>query len=633
MIAAPLPHVRVHDAARRRSPKRGLPRHAIPIDHADLQIGGILDELPGVDVVALVHPADHSRSTGRVGDRQQLRRQFVDDLFVVGLLDGALTLAAFQVDEHLAKPHRIRLGARPIHVLPERAAAQEQVAQVLLLGPLPLDRQVALVHQPRVEIDRLSKRMESVVRHDDDLRVGTDSLDDLAHHLVHALVDAQDRVAVLGGGLGVVHRMRLVLESPHHMADAVGGFDDADEQIPPARVEAVHDDLRAIVEGAEQIVHEGLLVDPIFVERPRRFSPAERAEVPKPVVEVLRERGGRRNRDGWVVRPPVDWRDVQTQILVRAHYVHLHHALQAHQIVDAEIEHHPLAPLAFGKTDGVALDLDGGFALRPIPPDRHRDSDILACRQLGKLRLVAIGDTRALRLDLALLSLDDRILRADELGACLVLIEHEPFQDAAHLGVAFFVPRQVGREVVERANRASNIRQRQPRQQFAVLDVLRGKRDRHRQQARPHAGPAGGDPERRAAADRLNLRLLDRDVVEQELGGHLLDDAQIGHVGFRVAHEEVEDIVLARVHAGRKRRPRHRRFRRMSCAERGEGALRGKLREIREPALRHPALRQNRVHAVVAKDHHLLFELLGRGGASAIDRAECDRAGKNNGSG
>ena len=45
------------------------------------------------------------------------------------------------------------------------------------------------------------------------------------------------------------------------------------------RVDALEDHLRAVVEGAVEVVHERLLVDAVLVERPGRFGPAERAVV------------------------------------------------------------------------------------------------------------------------------------------------------------------------------------------------------------------------------------------------------------------------------------------------------------------------------------------------------------------
>jgi hypothetical protein len=55
-------------------------------------------------------------------------------------------------------------------------------------------------------------------------------------------VDALVSVAQLRRQRGVVERMLLVGEPPHHVLHAVGGLDHADQQIPVLRVDAVQDD-------------------------------------------------------------------------------------------------------------------------------------------------------------------------------------------------------------------------------------------------------------------------------------------------------------------------------------------------------------------------------------------------------
>ena len=61
---------------------------------------------------------------------------------------------------------------------------------------------------------------------------GADALDDLADEVVGALVDALDRVAELRRQRGVVERMFRIDQPPHHVLDAVGRLDHADQQIP-----------------------------------------------------------------------------------------------------------------------------------------------------------------------------------------------------------------------------------------------------------------------------------------------------------------------------------------------------------------------------------------------------------------
>ena len=80
----------------------------------------------------------------------------------------------------------------------------------------------------------------------------------------------------------------------------------------------------------------------------------------------------------------------------------------------------------------------------------------------------------------------------------------------------------------------------------------------------------GRHPERGAAADRGQLRLRDREVVEEKLRRRPRDHAEVRQVGRRVADEEVVDVVLAGVDAGGERRPRGRRLWRMRRLQRRE---------------------------------------------------------------
>src|SRR6516164_8405788 len=58
VVAGPFLHVRV-DAPRRRSAERRLPGHAIAIGEPHLELGGVLDEFTGVDIVGLVDGVNH----------------------------------------------------------------------------------------------------------------------------------------------------------------------------------------------------------------------------------------------------------------------------------------------------------------------------------------------------------------------------------------------------------------------------------------------------------------------------------------------------------------------------------------------------------------------------------------------
>ena len=85
------------------------------------------------------------------------------------------------------------------------------------------------------------------------------------------------------------------MKPPHHVLDAVGGLDHADEQVPVPRIDAAQDDLRAVVERSIEVLHERLFVHAAFIERPRRLGPAKRPVVAEALEEVAGKRRWRRD--------------------------------------------------------------------------------------------------------------------------------------------------------------------------------------------------------------------------------------------------------------------------------------------------------------------------------------------------
>ena len=83
--------------------------------------------------------------------------------------------------------------------------------------------------------------------------------------------------------------MLRVGQPPHHVLHAIGGLDDADEQVPVARVETAEDHLRAVFERAVEVLHIYGFVHSAFIERPCRFRPSKRAIWADALVELFRE--------------------------------------------------------------------------------------------------------------------------------------------------------------------------------------------------------------------------------------------------------------------------------------------------------------------------------------------------------
>jgi hypothetical protein len=109
-------------------------------------------------------------------------------------------------------------------------------------------------------------------------------LQHLANELVGTPIDPLDGIAELSRERRVVHRVPGIHESPHHVLHPIGGFDDADEHVPIARVDAVQNHLGPVVEGPVEIRHERFFVHASLVQRPRCLRPPER-----PVVLALEQ--------------------------------------------------------------------------------------------------------------------------------------------------------------------------------------------------------------------------------------------------------------------------------------------------------------------------------------------------------
>ena len=150
---------------------------------------------------------------------------------------------------------------------------------------------------------------------DHDRRAGRRDVDDLADELIRAPVDAFDRVAEFLRERRVERGMRGIEQPEHHVLHAIGRFDHADEEIPVVARELIEDDVRAVVERAEQVVHERLLVDALLTQRVGRLRPAERAVRPEPLVEIRGEARRRGERHRRRVRPEVDGRRVELELV------------------------------------------------------------------------------------------------------------------------------------------------------------------------------------------------------------------------------------------------------------------------------------------------------------------------------
>ena len=208
---------------------------------------------------------------------------------------------------------------------------------------------------------------------------------------------------------------------------------------------------------------------------------------------------------------------------------------------------------------------------------------------------------------------DNRVRRPDQLGLRDVAVEDQPLQDAAELGVAFLVAAQIGRRSSRtcpscRGCRAAEGRTAARRSGTSSGGKVTGTVS---MLERTPALPAVTQNEVPPRID-CDLRPRTGNVVEDEARRLARAPCRDRAGRWRVADQEVVDVVLARVHAGRERGPRRRRLRRVRRAERRRRCRLRELLHVRQLAFVHPLLDELRVHAVEAEDDELLLELLRR---------------------
>ena len=101
-----------------------------------------------------------------------------------------------------------------------------------------------------------------------------------AEQVVAPPVHLRDGLPIQAGEIGVEHRVTRIDQVPHHVLDPVGRVNDPDQQVPVAAVEPAQDRVRAIVEGAVQVVEKRAFAEAPVEERSGCRGPSHRAERP-----------------------------------------------------------------------------------------------------------------------------------------------------------------------------------------------------------------------------------------------------------------------------------------------------------------------------------------------------------------
>src|SRR5207248_10209478 len=152
---------------------------------------------------------NHGKIVFRVANRKQL----FSDLLQQGVRLGArrhnaLSLASMQVQIQPVEAKPISASLAPIHV--------GQRLIVVRIG-VALQRDVAIIQQPRIQVERAPVRSKSVIGQNQQSRVLIQLGQNLAEHLVHLLVELLENGTILRGKSCVVCGMLGVNQPPQHV--------------------------------------------------------------------------------------------------------------------------------------------------------------------------------------------------------------------------------------------------------------------------------------------------------------------------------------------------------------------------------------------------------------------------------
>src|SRR6185369_6681178 len=119
--------------------------------------------------------------------------------------------------------------------------------------------------------------------------------------------------------LRVVGGMARIAEAPEHVRDAVRELEVVEEQ-PRPLPEEPPEHLAVLLRGLPDVLEERLLVERAGLDRPGVDRPAHRLVASEPALELLGERGRRRQRETrrQAARVELDRRDVEVDLRVDA---------------------------------------------------------------------------------------------------------------------------------------------------------------------------------------------------------------------------------------------------------------------------------------------------------------------------
>ncbi len=338
MVAAPGLRVVVEDRPRHDA-GGAAPRHAIARVVAHEQLRRVLDVGPRVELRRVERLADRDLTaiakTAQLSPNLRFQRGGLR-----AWLDDALRFPPLQVEEDAREPDGVGPRRGPVDVCQPVATP---------VGAR-LEREVALLSQPRVEVHAAAKRVEAVVRHHHQHVVFAELLHDAADHRVVVPVEIEDGVLIAVGGLLACRVLRVEIP-PEHVLNAIGGVEHADQRALAQPAQAREEHVLPFAIDVVGLLQEHALVGDALVERPRVLGEAQggiRADPLRQVHRVVERVRHRHRRLGGI---EVDGRHVHREVVVHLDDQQPRDARDGDARRRLEPESHPVAQLSSRQRD------------------------------------------------------------------------------------------------------------------------------------------------------------------------------------------------------------------------------------------------------------------------------------------
>ena len=312
----------------------GVPGGAIAFGIADDEVGRCAEIGAPIEVGGFIGAHDGEVAAfALAGFAVAQTRELVGDLAAecvgFGGIDDTLGFPALEIEIDASEAKRVGAGAGPINAFE-------------IIARCAIEREIALVEQPGVEIDAASERGEAVIGEDEHGGAGVGVGERAAQHAVHVAIHVFDH-----GLVRVTHVLHTVRR-----------VEDARDHALPGVVERAEEHGLALVLDQLRLLQETGLIDRAFVQRPRVLGHAERGERAEQFREVNGVVTRMTDRQCGIFGVDLDGRGVQREVRLVAREVV--RKKESHDAAGGgELQADPGGVFAGLQVEALVLDMQG----------------------------------------------------------------------------------------------------------------------------------------------------------------------------------------------------------------------------------------------------------------------------------